>query len=202
MPRERVDAAAVPSLALVRAAVAGDTAATARLLKAVAPRVVRVARAVLGAAHPDVDDVVQQSLIRLIGALPGFRGDCDIAAYASTIAVRTALLARRRAHVTRARHDPDGEPDQLIAEAVAPDDHLEAQTRMRLLRELLAELPEEQAEALALRIVLGLSLEEIARSAGAPQNTIRSRLRLAKEGLRKRIEQNPSLAATLAEVVS
>jgi RNA polymerase sigma-70 factor (ECF subfamily) len=202
MPRERVDAAAVPSLALVRAAVAGDAAATARLLRGVAPRVVRVARAVLGAAHPDVDDVVQQSLIRLIGALPGFRGDCDITAYASTIAVRTALLARRRAHVARARHDPEGEPDQLIAEAVAPDDHLEAQNRMRLLRELLAELPEEQAEALALRMVLGLSLEEIARAAGAPQNTIRSRLRLAKEGLRKRIEQNPSLAATLAEVVS
>ena len=61
----------------------------------------------------------------------------------------------------------------------------------------MLEIPEEQAEALGLRIMLGWSLEEVAQAAGAPLNTIRSRLRLAKEALRKRIEAAPELYAAL-----
>ncbi len=57
-----------------------------------------------------------------------------------------------------------------------------------IFRRLLDELPEAQAEALVLRVVLGHSLEETAAIAGAPENTIRSRIRLAREGLKKRIE--------------
>ena len=64
----------------------------------------------------------------------------------------------------------------------------------RLLRELLEDLPEEQAEALTLRVVMGWSLEEVARASGAPVNTVRSRVRLAKEALRARIEARPALA--------
>ena len=48
-----------------------------------------------------------------------------------------------------------------------------------------------------MRIVLGFSLEEIATQSGAPLNTVRSRLRLAKERLRSRIESDPALRETL-----
>jgi RNA polymerase sigma-70 factor (ECF subfamily) len=65
------------------------------------------------------------------------------------------------------------------------------------MRELLAELPPEQAEALAMRVVLGWSLEEIAVQSRAPLNTVRSRLRLAKESLRKTIESQPWLHEAL-----
>jgi DNA-directed RNA polymerase specialized sigma24 family protein len=40
--------------------------------------------------------------------------------------------------------------------------------------------------------VLGWSLEEIAQQSGAPINTIRSRIRLAKDALRRRIEASPA----------
>jgi RNA polymerase sigma-70 factor (ECF subfamily) len=36
-------------------------------------------------------------------------------------------------------------------------------------------------------------LEEISAASGAPINTVRSRMRLAKEALRKRIEADPAL---------
>ena len=45
------------------------------------------------------------------------------------------------------------------------------------------------------------SVEEIAQHAGAPQNTVRSRLRLAKEALKRRIESEPGLLEAL-EVTS
>lgn len=186
-----------PTMELARAASRGDTAATAQLLRQLAPRLVRVVRAVLGSNHSELDDVVQQSLIRLVGALPAFRGDCEIAGYASTIAVRTALLARKRGHLARARHEDEMVVERFAANAPTPAEQFAATRRTDLLRELLAELPDEQAEAFALRIVLGFSLEEVASAASAPLNTIRSRLRLAKEALKKRIERDPSLSEAL-----
>jgi len=50
---------------------------------------------------------------------------------------------------------------------------------------------------LALRVMLGWSLEDVAQATGAPLNTVRSRVRLAKEALRRRIEADPSLADRL-----
>ena len=48
-----------------------------------------------------------------------------------------------------------------------------------------------------LRVVMGFSLAEVAEATGAPINTVRSRVRLSKEALRRRIEEDPALAETL-----
>jgi RNA polymerase sigma-70 factor (ECF subfamily) len=65
------------------------------------------------------------------------------------------------------------------------------------LRSLLSELPEEQAETFALRIVLGYSLEEVAAATGVPLNTVRSRMRRAREVLKARLDADPRLLALL-----
>ena len=57
----------------------------------------------------------------------------------------------------------------------------------------------EQAETLAMRVMLGWSREEIAEYTKAPVNTVRSRMRLAKEALRTRIAADPSMAEVLEE---
>jgi len=191
------DAATLDVIALARQAATGDAAATSRLLRSLASRVVRVVRAVLGSSHPDVDDVAQQALIGFIQALPAFRGDCDPARYATTIAVRTAIGARRRVRLEHSRRDPGADADAVASPAMEPGEEIASQQRKEVLRELLAELPPEQAEALAMRVVLGWSLEEIAGQSGAPLNTVRSRLRLAKESLRKTIESQPGLIELL-----
>jgi len=191
------DPATLDAIALARQAATGDAAATSRLLRSLASRVVRVVRAVLGGGHPEVDDVAQQALIGFIHALPAFRGDCDPARYATTIAVRTAIAAKRRVRLEQSRHDAGADADAVASPALEPGEEMAAQRRKAILRDLLAELPAEQAEALAMRIVLGWSLEDIARQSGAPLNTVRSRLRLAKESLRRTIESQPGLCEAL-----
>ncbi|MDB4983304.1 MAG: polymerase sigma factor RpoE, partial [Myxococcales bacterium] len=54
-----------------------------------------------------------------------------------------------------------------------------------------------QAEALALRAVTGMSIEKIAEVSDCPANTVRSRLRLAKEALRRRIAADPRMRECL-----
>jgi RNA polymerase sigma-70 factor (ECF subfamily) len=184
-------------VALAREAAAGDSGAMSKLLRAVAPKLVVIVRAILGSHHPDVDDAVQQTLIGFVQGLPSFRGDCDPTGYGRVIAVRTAVAIRKRSRLRSARTDDSTDADALAAGRPSPGDDASALRRKEALRELLAELPGEQAEALAMRIVLGCSLEEIARECSAPVNTIRSRLRLAKERLKARIENDPALLETL-----
>jgi RNA polymerase sigma-70 factor (ECF subfamily) len=64
---------------------------------------------------------------------------------------------------------------------------LAAARRRAALRRLLSELPELQAEVLALHTVLGYTVEETAAVTGAPLNTVRSRLRAALSALRQAV---------------
>jgi RNA polymerase sigma factor (sigma-70 family) len=191
------DGEAAVLMVLARRAAGGDDAATREFLDHMWPAIRRVVAGVLGAGHADVDDVVQQSFMALVRALPAFRGECHAAGYASRIALHVALRARRRARIERTRREnlalfPDEEP-----RVPSPSDEAASEERKRLLRDLLEDLPEEQADALGLRVVLGWSLEEVANATGAPVNTVRSRVRLAKEALRRRLEALPHLASEL-----
>jgi RNA polymerase sigma factor (sigma-70 family) len=190
-----------PLLALAERAATGDMEATSSLLKALAPAMIRAARALMGASHPDVDDVVQQSLIGLVQALPAFRGDCSPAHYGTRIVARIAVAARQRAKLRGDRNDESVELTAIPGGAPALPDHVAAERRRVLVRGLLEQLPAEQAGTLALRVALGFTLGEVADATGVPLNTVRSRIRLAKEALRRRIEADPQLL-TMLEVES
>jgi RNA polymerase sigma-70 factor (ECF subfamily) len=167
------------------------------VLRSLAPKLDRIVRAVLGASHPDVDDALQHALIGLARALPSYRGDCDLLGYARVIAVRAAVLTRKRARARQVLRQDEAEADDLTAAGPSPSERAASHRRMEVLRDLLAELPQEQAETLAMRVVLGCSLEEVAKTTGVPVNTVRSRVRLAKERLKARIESEPSLMDAL-----
>jgi RNA polymerase sigma factor (sigma-70 family) len=194
---------AEPLLAFLPRALAGDPLALRTLVSALAPDVTRVARAMVGGSAADLDDVVQDALLGLVHALPSFRGDCSLRRFANRIAVRTALIARRRAHAYRHKQQVFHEHERAQAPPRArgsnPDEVYLASRRHALLCRLLDELPEAQAETLALRVVLGLSLEETAAATSVPINTVRSRIRLAREALRARIEAEPALRELLEE---
>lgn len=192
-----VPAPVSPAMELARAAAAGNSRATHALLTALTPRITRVVRAVLGGGHADLEDVVQQSLLGFVQALPAFRGDCEPTHFASRIAARTAIATARRARAARDRRDSGVDVDHLLASSGQPHDAAVDQRRAETLRDLLAKIPAEQAEATLLRIVLGWSLPEVAKATGAPVNTVRSRLRLAKNALRAAIEADPTMAEEL-----
>ena len=172
-----------------------DPGAIDRILVFLTPSLLKAVRALLGPDHPDVEDRVQEVLIAVIEALPGFRGDCTLLHFAIRIAIRRTTAARRRSRWVlewverfRLREAP------LADEPVSPRDATIAERRRGLLRTLLGEIPEAQAETIVLRMALGHSIEEIAVITNAPVNTVRSRLRLAKEALRGRVEADPRWA--------
>jgi RNA polymerase sigma factor (sigma-70 family) len=189
-----------PLADLAARAAHGDETAMGDLLRSIAPSLLAAVRAVAGRNAPDVEDIAQEALVALVQALPAFRSECSVTHYASRIAVRTAMAARKR-RVARENH-ADALGEETVADemyAASPGDEAWASRRRAALRTVMGELPEIQAETFALRIALGYSMQEVADATGAPVNTVRSRLRLAKEALRRRIEEDPALIEVLGE---
>lgn len=163
---------------LLSPALAGNTRALQQLLHQLRRPIEGAVGATIGSGHADFDDVVQEALLRVQGALPSFRGDCSLASYARLIATREALRTRRRTgrRVAWILLDPD-----QVESAVSPSPGPSA-FRDRVWQ-LVAELPGVQARAFVQRFGLGLSLAEIAEEGGVPVNTVRSRLIAARRTL-------------------
>jgi len=188
-----------PLLALARSAGAGDDGAARTLFVTLGPALLGTVRGVLGARSMDVEDVLQEAMLALHRALAGFRGECKTVHFACRVAVQTAMNARRRTGY-RARYTPSVAPevfDDVPHGAESPADAQSAAERREALRALLDELPLPQAEALALHVVLGYSVDETAQATGVPVNTVRSRLRNALAALRERIRVDEHLRELL-----
>jgi RNA polymerase sigma factor (sigma-70 family) len=187
VPHDPDDTAALQ--VLVTTAAGGDAGAMASLLARLAPTVLRAVRIVLGpgaAASDDVSLQALQALTEIMHAVPSFRGECPPTSYAARIAVHTALTAGHRGRDRRVLFlDPVDVPELSPFGWNRRDSDALALYRRHFLRDLLLRLPADQAEVLALHVLIGHSLPEIATTTATPLATVEDRLRLAKESVRR-----------------
>jgi len=109
-----------------------------------------------------------------------------------TVARNLCIDQSRRDRFRRAdsldAEGPDGEPsmvDSVPGREIDPERGA-ASARVRpLLQQALLGLPPEQREVFVLREQAGVPFREIAEMVGANENTVKSRMRYALEGLRK-----------------
>ncbi|WP_440409298.1 sigma-70 family RNA polymerase sigma factor [Neorhizobium petrolearium] len=102
-------------------------------------------------------------------------------------------IARNRRIDTerRARHQrmEAYEPLFLVTEAPGVDTLFEREERDARVRAALSKIPDEQMELVRAAFFLGQSHSEIASSTGLPLGTVKSRIRLAFERLRRALEE-------------
>ena len=134
---------------------------------------------------PDAEDVVQDVFIRVFST--GRREEvASIRAYLYR-AVGNACTDFLR---SRTRSDRRREPidiDRLATPADGPPEAAQAVEESRRIEALLGCLPREQAEAVRLRVIDGLRLDEIAEVLDCPINTVSSRLRYGFQKLREAV---------------
>ena len=150
-------AAPVEDAALIAAWRAGDEQAATELVRRHARALARYL-AGAGAPEGELDDLVQEAMIRAFRGIGGFRGQCQFRTWLLTIGSNVLKDFGRRAkrrQVVPLHEDlraPDGDPHDA---AVAG----EAEQR---LRDGLTQLPRLQREVFLLRAQQGLEYEEIA----------------------------------------
>ena len=185
-------------LPLARLAGQRNRNAMRQVIEAVAPAMLRAIRKVMGHRTAEVEDVLQDAVEGLLQALDSFKGECTVLHFACRVAVLSALAFRRRssfrAHFTV---DVENAGDALPNQAPSPMEDICASRRRQLLGLLLDELAPSQAEVLVLHCALGFTVAEVAASLGCPVETVRSRLRIAKQALRERIGANSEWAEIL-----
>ena len=139
----------------------------------------------------DVEDVVEEAFWQAWRQAARFetaRG--SVQTWLLTIA-RSRALDKVRS-LKRLREEPlEGENGESIVQQVAVGDpglDAESAERRRIVITALAELPAEQREALELGYFGGLSQSEIADRTGQPLGTIKTRMRLAMQKLKGRLQ--------------
>ncbi len=163
----------------------GDRAAFAELFAFLAPRL-KAFMLRLGTDPATAEELVQDVMLTV------WRKAASFDRRQSSVTTWTFTIARnRRIDLIRRNRRPDLDPDEpsLQPEAPVPADRLVDETRRdRVLRAAIAELPAEQAELLHLAFYDGKSHTEIAEVRNLPLGTVKSRLRLAFNRLRRAME--------------
>lgn len=139
----------------------------------------------------DVEDVVEETFWqawRQAGRYDASRG--AVQTWLLTIA-RSRALDRNRLSLRRREESIEGEGGALVLQLAADGDpHVDAEAaeRRTMVVAAMADLPSDQREALELAYFGGLSQSEIAERTGNPIGTIKTRMRLAMQKLRKSLQ--------------
>ena len=161
---------------LARAAGRGDDAALAMFVRQTHPDVWRFCAHLVDPAA--ADDLTQDTYVRAIPALRGFRGDASVRTWLLAIARRACAAeigARSRDRRLASRLVATA-PGALAGHEQAPDAHAVADL-------LLSGLEPDRRAAFLLTQMLGCSYAEAAAICGCPIGTIRSRVARAREDL-------------------
>lgn len=140
-----------------------------------------------GVPDRDADDICQEVFLVVFRKLDEFAGRSSLRTWIYGIAARSALAARRKAHVRRELLEPAS-----LDQRVEPTQYEQAAHRfeLSLVERALAALDAEKREAFALYELEGMSVLEVAQAVGVPENTALYRIHRAREELERRLRQD------------
>lgn len=167
-------------VALLRDAASGDPGAVRVLLDVHLPTVYGFVRARMGGGNPSVDDVMQETLEEAVKSARTFRGESSLATWLCAIARRRLArhYERERKAEEAGRWEPSGrEP---------PDEALDR--RDEVVR-ALAKLPPSQREALTLKYLDDMTVEQVATHMQKSTVQVQSILQRARDGLKKELDR-------------
>lgn len=161
-----------PLRPLVDAAREGDDTALGALVRATQGELWRLCE-LLGSGD-DVEDLVQETYLRAMRALPSYRGEAPVRAWLASIARHTCADQVRRRQRRRRLQERLAATEVLETHQPASDP---------TVPELLDHLDPDRREAFVLTQVLGMSYDEAAEVIGCPIGTVRSRVARARAEL-------------------
>jgi RNA polymerase sigma-70 factor (ECF subfamily) len=129
--------------------------------------------------HTEVEDVIQETLLKVSTRLAQFRFEASFRTWLIQIAINeTRQWYRRRRHLRVSIPDePTLAERQLIDDSPSPFDECERQETARRLHRALSRLPENYRSVVRLRDVQQLSISETARQLQLTVPAVKTRLR-------------------------
>jgi RNA polymerase sigma-70 factor (ECF subfamily) len=147
------------------------------------------------------EDVLQETWLKVVRSAREYEAKAKFTTWLFTIARNLCVDSARKESYRQASsleapmgNGAGGEEGRTLGEALpdggATPERGAYNARLRpLIERALASLPEEQREVFVLREYSGIAFKEIAEVTGVSENTVKSRMRYALEGLRRRLAE-------------
>ncbi len=169
----------------------GNRAEIARLVDAYSSNIYRLALKML-ANQQDAEDVLQNTFLKAIQALPKFEGRSSLSTWLYRIAVNEALMTlRRRKPEINFTHKPEeieeGEfrMSNLQDWCCLPEKDLMSAEAQNYLDKAIQQLSDKLRIVFILRDIEKLSISETSEALGVPETTVKARLLRARLKLRE-----------------
>lgn len=124
---------------------------------------------------PDVDDIVQETYVRLIRAKADGRAN-HTKAYIFTTARNFVFDLFRRKRVVRIEGIADFDRLNVLDDGLGVAESVSRQQELDMLAEAVRELPDRCRQVLTLRLLYGLSHKEIAAQLRISEHTVKAQL--------------------------
>ncbi len=163
-----------------------DTQTLGQLFAEFADATYTLSYRILGDRHL-AEDVVQETFIKVIRALPTYRGEGPIAAWIYRIGYREAITMsrKRRDDVT----DPDSAVFANLPAAESVEDTVMSMDLVERIDVAMGSLSEPVRAAFTLRDIQGLPTREVAEILDVSQSAVKMRLARAREALRVQLKE-------------
>jgi RNA polymerase sigma-70 factor (ECF subfamily) len=146
----------------------------------------------------DARDLTQDTFLRALRSIGGFRGDAELKTWLYRIAInesrnRFRWWKRRRRDVTVSLDATLGNTEMTVGEtlsdiSISPEDSALRRERETAIRSALRKMPDNYREAIVLCDIEGLSYDETATALGIGIGTVKSRISRGREELRRRLK--------------
>lgn len=180
----------------------GDRQAFARLVEETSTQIYRTARQILG-DEQDAEDVLQETYMKALKALPTFEGRSSLSTWLHRIAVNEALMLIRKRKTPMVSVDDtqpfdseeEGAEMEIVDFCCLPENELLTAESRKFMDAAIQRLPENLKTVFVLRDLEGMSIQETSEVMQITENNVKTRL------LRARLRLRQELAAYYAEKV-
>ena len=180
---------------LLRRAQNGDPEAFGQLMESLEQLVWRVCWHYTGNREA-AEDCGQEAMIRIWRNLANYRGECALESWVYRIAANCCMdWLRKKKRDKSVSMEPLREQGFDPADASpGTEEQVVAKDERQRLREAIAQLPDDQREALILTQLEKIPYEEAAQSLGISEGTVKSRVNRAKARLKEILSEERELS--------
>ena len=180
---------------LLRKAQHGDPEAFEQLITPLEQLIWRICWHYTG-NRESAEDCGQETMIRIWRSLDSYRGDCALESWVYRIAANCCMdYLRKKKRDKSVSMEPMREQGFDPADpSLGTEEQVVAADEQKRLREAIAQLPENQREALILTQLEKVPYEEAAKLLGVSEGTIKSRVNRAKARLKEILSEGRELS--------
>lgn len=189
---ETPDASVNADQQMIERALLGDAEAFDQLVACYAPRLLRMAYALVG-NREDAEDLAQEALSKAYFKLDSFAGRSSFFTWLYRITVNLSISKRRKRRLESTHRSVALDDAPPPATQQTADQTLDTQEQLDRMRAAIEQLEEDRRTVLVLRDIEGLDYSQIAGVLDIPKGTVRSRLHRARSDLRERMQRDDGL---------